>query len=46
MQILTICSRVTGSLVLIASLGCLKEAKTMEMILGKCKFQNSFPYFQ
>ena len=24
----------------------LKEAKTMEMKLGKCKCPNSFPYFQ
>ena len=23
-----------------------KEAKTMDMILGKCKFQKSFSYFQ
>ena len=33
MQILTICSRVTGILILIVSLGCLKEVKTMNMIL-------------
>ena len=26
---------------------CLKEVKTMDIILGKCKFPNSFlPYFQ
>ena len=37
----------TAILILIGSLGCLKEVKTMDMILGKCKFQNSFlPYFQ
>ena len=42
-----LCSRVTGFLILIGSLGCLKEVKTMDMILGKCKFTNSFlPYFQ
>ena len=29
----------TGILILIGSLGCLKEVKTMDMILGKCKFQ-------
>ena len=29
---------------LIGSLGCLKEAKTMDMIPAKCKFPNSFPY--
>ena len=40
MQILTICSRETGILILIGSLGCLKE--TMDMILGKCKIPNSF----
>ena len=46
MQIETICSRVTGILKLIGSLGCLKEVKTMDMILGKCKFPNScVPYF-
>ena len=45
-QIQTICSRVTGILILIDSLGCLKEVKTMNMILEKCKFQNSFlPFF-
>ena len=33
--------------ILTGSLGCLKEIKTMDMILGKCKFPNSFlPYFQ
>ena len=32
---------------LIGSLGFLKEVKPMDMILGKCKFPNSFlPYFQ
>ena len=47
MKILTICSRVTGILILIGSLECLKEVKTMDMILGKCKFPNSFlPYLQ
>ena len=35
-----------GILILIGSFGCLKEAETMDMILGKRKFQNSFPYFQ
>ena len=40
-----ICSRATGILILIGSLGCLKEAETMDMVLGKSKFQNSFPYF-
>ena len=40
-------SRLTGLLILIGSLGCLKEVKTMYMILGKCKFPNSYlPYFQ
>ena len=43
----TVCSRVTGILILTGSLGCFKEVKTMDMILGKCKFPNSFlPYFQ
>ena len=38
---------VTGILILICSLGCLKEVKTMDIILGKCKFPKSFlPYFQ
>ena len=47
MQIQTICSAVPGILILIGSLGCLKEVKTMDMILGKCKFPNTFiPYFQ
>ena len=47
MQILTICSRVTRILILIDSLGCLKKVKTIDMIVGKCKFPNSFlPYFQ
>ena len=46
MQIETICSRITGILILIGSLGCLKDTKTMDMILGKCKFPNSLPYFQ
>ena len=37
----------TGILILIGSLGCLKEVKTMDMILGKCEFPNSFlRYFQ
>ena len=36
LKIQTICSRVTGILILIGSLGCLKEVKTMDMILGKC----------
>ena len=41
------CSRLTGILILIGSLGCLKEVKTMDMILGKCKFRKCFlPYFQ
>ena len=42
MQILTICSRVTGIVILIGSLGCLKEVKTMDMILGKWQFQIVF----
>ena len=47
MQIQTICSRVTGILILIGIFGCLKEVKTMDMVLGKCKFPNSFlPNFQ
>ena len=46
MQIETICGKVTGILILIGSLRCLKEAKTMAIILGKCKLQNGFPYFQ
>ena len=47
MQIQIICSRVTGILILIGSFECLKEVKTMDMILGKCKFPNIFlPYFQ
>ena len=45
MQIYTICSRVTGILILIGSLGCLKEVKTMDIILGKCKFPNNFLSF-
>ena len=37
----------TGILILIGSLGCLKEVKTKDMILGKCKFPNNFlPNFQ
>ena len=37
----------TGILILNVSLRCLKEVKTMDMILGKCKFPYSFlPYFQ
>ena len=32
MQILSICSRVTGILILIGSLGFFKEVKTMDMI--------------
>ena len=36
---------VTGILILIGSLGCLKEVKTMDMILGKCNFPNSFLIF-
>ena len=37
----------TGILLLIGSLGGLKEVKTMNMILGKYTFPNSFlPYFQ
>ena len=39
-----ICTRATRILILIGSLGCLKEAKTMNMLLGRCKFPNSFPY--
>ena len=47
MQIQTICNRMTGILILSGSLGCLKEVKTMDMILGKCKFHYSFlRYFQ
>ena len=44
MQIQTICSRVTGIVILIGSLGCLKEVlvRTMDMILGKRKFQIVF----
>ena len=34
MQILTICSTVTDILTLIGSSRCLKDAKTMDMILG------------
>ena len=39
---------VTGILILkFGSLGCLKEIKTMGMILEKCKFPHNFlPYFQ
>ena len=33
MQKKTICSRVTRILIVIGSLGCLKEVKTMDMIL-------------
>ena len=36
----------TGVLILISSLGCLKEVKTMDMSLDKCIFQNMFPKFQ
>ena len=39
-------SMVTGILILISSLTCLKEAKIMVMILCKYKLQNSFPYLQ
>ena len=42
MIIYIICSRVTGIFILIGSLGCLKEVKTIDMILGKCKFPNRF----
>ena len=42
MQILTICSRVTRILVLIGSFGCLKEVKTMHMILENVNFQIIF----
>ena len=42
MQIKTICSRVAGILILIGSLGCLKEVETMDIILGKGKYPNSF----
>ena len=35
----------TGILILIGSLGCLKEVKKTDMILEKCEFPNSFlPY--
>ena len=34
MQILTICSTVTDILILIGSSRCLKDAKTMDMVLG------------
>ena len=33
-QIQTICGIVTGIIILIGSLRCLKEVKTMDMILG------------
>ena len=47
MQIQTICNIATGFfLTLIGRLECLKEAKTMDIILGKCKCPNSCPYFQ
>ena len=46
MQIKTICGIVTCIFILIGSLRFLKEAKSMDMILGKCKLSNSFPYFQ
>ena len=43
---LSFCSRMTGILILIGSLQCLKEVYTMGMILGKHKFPNNFlPYF-
>ena len=45
MQIKTMCCRVTGILILIGSLGCLKDEKPMDMIPVKCKFPNNFPYF-
>ena len=46
MQISTICSIMTGILILIGNLGCIKEVKKVDKILGKCKFPNSFlPYF-
>ena len=32
----------TGIVILIGSLGCLKEVKTMDMILGKWQFQKVF----
>ena len=38
---------VTGILKLIGSLECLKEVKTMDVILGKSKFPKKIlPYFQ
>ena len=43
--ILTICSRVKGILILIGSLGCLKEVKTMDMKLGKCKFPKKILFY-
>ena len=46
-QILTIRRRVIGILILIGSLGCLKDAQTMDMLLEQCKFPKSFlPYCQ
>ena len=46
MQNINNLQEMTGILILIGSLGCLKEVTTMDMILGKCKFPNSFlPYF-
>ena len=45
MKIQTMFGIVTGILILIGSLRCLKEAKTIDMILGKSKLQNIFLIF-
>ena len=45
MQLYKICGIVSGILILIGSLICLKEAMAMDTILGK-HFQNCFPYFR
>ena len=39
-------SRATGTLILIGILEGFEKAKTIDIILGKCKCPNSCPYFQ
>ena len=45
MKIKATCQIVTGILILIGRLRCLKE-EIMDIILVKCIFQNRFPSFQ
>ena len=41
-----ICHMVTGILIPIGSLRCLKEAKKMIMVFDECQFHKRFPNFQ